>query len=364
MKFVSPVLRRVVYPCLASTGYLRGRAKGGDLCVVTYHGILPAGYEVTDPDQDGGLVSLEAFRRQLRLLKSRYRVVAPEEVLAWILEDRALPKRAVLLTCDDGLLNTLTDMVPVLREENISCLFFALGASTGQTTQMLWYERLYLALLAAPSGTFETLGTTFELKERNQRRQVWATLLKQLSQVDAAERAGLIEAAQAQFGLNKFGLNEFGLNKEEETECASEARRRRFSLLNLSELRQLVDQGMSVGSHTLSHPMLSEQNSELAWKEISESRSTLQNTLGIPVWALAYPFGDAASVTSREWQMAEQAGFACAFMNVGGGFGAALPRFALPRVHVTSEMGLAEFEAQVSGFHQALRARLSGVGSA
>ena len=354
MKFVSPVLRRVVYPCLASTGYLRGRANGGDLCVVTYHGILPAGYEVTDPDQDGGLVSVEAFRRQLRLLKSRYRVVAPEEVLAWILEDRALPKRAVLLTCDDGLLNTLTDMVPVLREENISCLFFALGASTGQTAQMLWYEKLYLALLAAPSGTFETLGTTFELKERNQRRQVWATFLKQLSRVGAAERAGLIEAAQAQFGLNK----------QEETECASEARRRRFSLLKLSQLRQLVDQGMSVGSHTLSHPMLSEQNSELAWKEISESRSTLENTLGIRVWALAYPFGDAASVTSREWQMAEQAGFACAFMNVGGGFGAALPRFALPRVHVTSEMGLGEFEAQVSGLHRVLQARLSGAVSA
>jgi hypothetical protein len=28
-------------------------------------------------------------------------------------------------------------------------------------------------------------------------------------------------------------------------------------------------------------------------------------------------------------------------------------------VHVTSEMGLGEFEAHVSGFHNALRARLS-----
>jgi hypothetical protein len=57
--------------------------------------------------------------------------------------------------------------------------------------------------------------------------------------------------------------------------------------------------------------------------------------------------------------MAEQAGFACAFMNVGGGFGAALPKFALPRVHVTAEMGLAELEAHISGFYNALRARLS-----
>jgi peptidoglycan/xylan/chitin deacetylase (PgdA/CDA1 family) len=350
MRFVSPLLKRVVYPCLASTGYLRGRANGGELCVVTYHGVLPAGYEVTDRDQDGGLLRIENFRRQLHLLKSRYHVVSPEEVLAWAVKGLALPKRSVLLTCDDGLLNTLTDMVPVLREEQLSCLFFVLGASAAQNSQALWYEQLYLLLLAAPRGTFsfDALGLTVELKEREQRRRVWGELVKRLSQLDQAERSRVTDAVRSQFGLNN-----------EDAGCGgSEARRRRFSLLNLNELRQLVDQGMCVGSHTLSHPMLSQQSSELAWKEISQSRSLLENALGRRVWALAYPFGDVASVTSREWQMAEQGGFACAFMNVGGGFGAALPRFALPRIHVTSEMGLAEFEAHVSGFHNALRARL------
>jgi hypothetical protein len=37
-----------------------------------------------------------------------------------------------------------------------------------------------------------------------------------------------------------------------------------------------------------------------------------------------------------------------------------LPRFALPRVHVTAEMSLSEFEAHVSGFHRDFRSRLSG----
>jgi peptidoglycan/xylan/chitin deacetylase (PgdA/CDA1 family) len=357
MRFVSPLLKKVVYPWLAGTGYLRGRASGGDLCVVTYHGILPQGYEVIDPDLDGGLVSDEAFRRQLRLLKSRYHVVAPEEVLAWAREGRRLPKRSVLLTCDDGLLNTLTDMVPVLREENLSCLFFVLGASTRQISQMLWYEELYLALLAAPAGTysFETLGMTVELKDRKQRRQVWGALLKKLSPLNHAERDVVTALARTQFGLSAAW----------DAECSiSEARRGRFLLLNLGQLRQLVAQGMTVGSHTMSHPILSQQSSELAWKEILESRAALQTALGTEVWAFAYPFGDPASAASREWQMAEQAGFACAFMNVGGGFGAALPKFALPRVHVTAEMSLAEFEAHVSGFHNALRMRLSGVTAA
>ena len=353
MRFASSLLRRIVYPCLSRSGYLSARAGGENLCVITYHGVLPSGYEVRDPDQDGGLVTVEQFRLQLRLLKSHYHVVSPAEVLAWASEGRELPRRSILLTCDDGLLNTLTDMVPVLREEKLSCLFFVLASSAGQESQRLWYDELYLLLLAAPSGSFPmgAGGMTVELQERGQRRRVWGDLLKKLSALDQPERLRFIDDARVKFGLDKEWDAKFRSGK---------AQRRRFSLLNLNELRQLVDEGMSVGSHTLSHPILSQQEPDKAWKEISESKDKLEKALGTGVWALAYPFGDPFSVTRREWQMAERAGFACAFMNVGGGFGAQLPRFALPRVHVTSEMGLAEFEAHVSGFHRTLQAALSG----
>jgi peptidoglycan/xylan/chitin deacetylase (PgdA/CDA1 family) len=352
MRFVSPLLKRVVYPSLASTGYLRRRAHGGRLCVVTYHGILPAGYQVTDPEQDGGLVAAENFRRQLRLLKAHYHVVSPEEVQHWSAEGGQLSLRSVLLTCDDGLLNTLTEMAPILQEEDLSCLFFVLGASADKNSQTLWYEDLYLLLLAAPAGSypFDSLGMSVELRDRAQRRRAWWNLLMRLSQYDQPARAIFIETLRVRFGLSGEWNAEHG---------RSDAQRRRFSLLSAHELRQLADLGMSVGSHTLSHPVLSQQSPELAWKEISESRSLLESVVGRPVWALAYPYGDAASVTAREQEMAERAGFQCAFMNVGGGFGAPLPRFALPRVHVTAEMSLPEFEAHVSGFYRALQSRAS-----
>jgi len=349
---VSPILKRVLYPWLANSGYLRRRADGGSFCVVTYHGVLPESYQVSDPQQDGSLVSAENFRSQLRLLKECYHVVSPEQVRDWIVDGKDLPELAILLTCDDGLRNALTDMAPILREEQLSCLFFVLGASVAQIPQMLWYEELYLLLLAAPAGSysFDALGMKVELGDRAQRRSAWWNVLKKLSRYDQATRASFIEASRINFGLPErwnAGCHD------------DEGQRRRFSLLNADDLRQLVAQGMSVGSHTLNHPILSQQSSELAWREISESRTLLENAIGKPVWALAYPFGDPDSVTTREIQMAEQAGFQCAFMNIGGGFGAQLPRFALPRVHVTAEMNLSEFEAHVSGFHRDFRSRLS-----
>jgi len=354
---VSPILKRVVYPWLANSGYLRRRADGGGFCVLTYHGVSPAGYEVGDAQQDDSLVSAENLRSQLQLLKECYQIVSPDEVRDWITGGKELPERAVLLTCDDGLRNVLTDMTPILREEGLSCLFFVLGASAVENSNVLWYEELYLLLQAAPAGKYSLAGLedgpemSVELADRAQRRSAWWNLVKGLSQYDQSARADFILSSRIQFGFPE----------QWNAECThGEAQRRRFGLLNRHELLQLVDQGMSVGSHTLNHPILSQQPSELAWKEISDSRALLEHAIGKPIWAMAYPFGDPGSVTIREMQMAEQAGFECAFMNVGGGFGATLPRFALPRVHVTADMSLPEFEAHLSGFHRDFRYRLSG----
>jgi len=47
-------------------------------------------------------------------------------------------------------------------------------------------------------------------------------------------------------------------------------------------------------------------------------------------------------------------------MNVGGGFGSRIDRFAIPRVHVTADMKLGEFEAHIAGFYRKLKRVLGG----
>src|SRR5260370_38634691 len=65
----------------------------------------------------------------------------------------------------------------------------------------------------------------------------------------------------------------------------------RFRLLTLPEIRQLLAAGMEIGSHTISHPKLSQLPAESSWREIAESRRNLEKTLGAPEWAISYPFG-------------------------------------------------------------------------
>jgi len=259
-----------------------------------------------------------------------------------------LPPRSVLLTCDDGLRNSLFDMLPILQEFDLECLFFVTGASLGGTATMLWYEQLYLMLMAGPASfTLELLeiGLRAEAGERGKRR-LWWDLVRKLSQYDPNRRAATLGRILMQLGLSE---------RWDAAYHEDPALGRRFLMLNLPELRQLAGAGMCIGAHTTSHPMLSQCSPDAAWTEIWESKRNLEQALSQEIWAMAYPFGDSSSVTSREIQMAERAGFQCAFLNMGGGCGTQTARFALPRIHITSEMSLAEFEAHISGFHRSLQ---------
>jgi peptidoglycan/xylan/chitin deacetylase (PgdA/CDA1 family) len=316
--------------------------------VLTYHGVLPAGYRIVDPDLDGSLVEVDVFRRQLRFLKDQYNVISPEDFQLRCEAGRELPPRSVLLTCDDGLRNSLFDMLPILQDAGLTCLFFVTGASLAKTPTMLWYEELYLMFLAGPATfAMELLEIGLHAETSRQgKRSLWWELVRKLSRYDLNGRRALMERIRVQLGLSENWDAEY---REDP------ARRQRFLVLNQTELQQLVVAGMCIGAHTSSHPMLSQSSPDVAWSEISENKRNLEQVLGKTIWALAYPFGDALSVTSRAIQMAEQAGFQCAFLNVGGSFGTQTPKFALPRMHITADMNPAEFEAHISGFHRSLR---------
>jgi peptidoglycan/xylan/chitin deacetylase (PgdA/CDA1 family) len=66
----------------------------------------------------------------------------------------------------------------------------------------------------------------------------------------------------------------------------------RAPLMDWTALREISEQGIEVGSHTVSHPRLTEISADEARRELAASRQVLEQNLGAPVLTLAYPFGD------------------------------------------------------------------------
>ena len=350
MRILSPILNRLIYPFLGASGYFRRHA--GQLSVLTYHGVVPEEYHPRDCLLDSHLHRAKAFRDELRVLKTHYSIISPEQFLLWLEGNTDLPKGAVLLTCDDGLLNAVTDMLPILQDEQVTCLFFVTGDFLSGEPRMLWYEELYLMFKDSQVRKLrfclESAPLTFELSSPEEKTAAWWGLTKKLSRMDGRQRA----TSMAQIGA-KLELD----NNWRSRYLNDAILRRRFALVSASDVHQLVLAGMSVGSHTLSHPLLREQTQEIAWMELDQGRRAFERALGLPAWALAYPFGGPDAVGEREFQMAESAGFRCAFVNYGGAVRKDSCHFALPRIHIAGDVKLSSFEAYASGFHSAFRAR-------
>jgi peptidoglycan/xylan/chitin deacetylase (PgdA/CDA1 family) len=358
LRFVSPVLKHIVFPALSWSGYLRQTAGAGP-AVVTYHGVFPEGYEIRCAALDGNLVYAGALRQQLLLLKKHYNLITPDEFLQYLEGELSLPPRSILLTCDDALRNTLTEMLPILKDLGLECLFFATGASADEKASMLWYDELYLMLLDSREAIQVRLPEArvrLEGIAPNERHATWWRLVEQLSKFDGDDRRKFLDQIREQLGLP----NDWAPLLLQNPAVAG-----RFLMLDRCGLRQLADAGMTIGAHTLSHPILAQAPEDLAAREISESKRVLDEALGQTMWAFAYPFGTGTTVTERDVGLVEQAGFRCAFMNIGGGLGARTSaaktsRFVLPRVHITADMELPEFEAHISGLYRSLRTRLLG----
>ena len=348
MRVLSPFLKRVMYPALSSVGFPRYYAREGGLCVVTYHGLRPGGYVSIDPALDGGLVTAESFRSHIRWLKSQFNIVSPGEVRQWLAGERELSPRAVLLTCDDGLTNVVSEMVPILKSETVTCLFFVTAASATSQASMLWYEELYLMFLSAKGSTVRLnhLELGEKVVERYTMRQSWWRIVQTLSGLEERSRYAVLDQIRKACGLPENWSAQY-LNDEPS--------RQRFLRLTGDGLRTLLAADMTLGAHSVSHPVLPKMADEIAWAEIEQSARLIEEAIGASVWAFAYPFGDQASVTDREIKMSEKAGYECAFVNFDGGFGSHIERYSIPRVHVTADMRLGEFAAHVCGFHNALR---------
>jgi peptidoglycan/xylan/chitin deacetylase (PgdA/CDA1 family) len=329
------------------TGWLKKLAPAGGCAVVNYHGVIPPGYTSSDSFLDGNLVTLENLQKQLRFLKANYTVLQPADFREWLVHGQTIPARAVLVTCDDGLLNHLVDMLPVFQAEGVECLFFLTGASCSENHGMLWYEELYRLLRSDEIGNDEKwralFGNEMTVPPSSSFQSLWWNIVLKASRLGADERAERMTL------LRKLARDDKSLIFE-----------RRWRVMNIRELIALAQAGATIGAHTMTHPVLCEAAQEECFREIHESKVAIERALGKTIWAFAYPFGNPAAMGAREVEMARRAGFECAFVNTGGGFSDRSDPFTISRTHVTADMTVAELEAHMTGFHTRLQKAARG----
>jgi len=156
--------------------------------------------------------------------------------------------------------------------------------------------------------------------------------------------------------MKKLGLAE-RQREEERIRAAtpafapSAAEHHQFDLGGWDELRRLDPRIVTIGSHTLTHPILTNLQTQEMETEITQSRGILEEKLQRPVDLFAYPYGGRDNFLEPYRTLVKAAGFRCCCSGFGGGNPPGTDPFQLRRVPITPWYG----SPHRFGFEVALR---------
>lgn len=89
----------------------------------------------------------------------------------------------------------------------------------------------------------------------------------------------------------------------------------RESIMDAAQVREWISAGHDIGSHSLTHPYLTQIPAEQAREEITASRKKLEDLFGKRIEHFCYPYGD---WNQEVQELVEQAGYVTACTTVAG----------------------------------------------
>jgi peptidoglycan/xylan/chitin deacetylase (PgdA/CDA1 family) len=261
--------------------------------------------------------------------------------LAEALGKGKLPRRAVVVTFDDGYCDNLFHAKPLLERYDVPATVFVATGYTGGGREFWWDE---LDRLILQPGTLpETLSLSvngdrlhWELGEAAhyseldyQRDRHW----KPRDELDPGRRQSLYREL---WNLLR-PLPEIERQKVRDELVAwsgvMPAGRASHRPLSREEILALSRDGLvHIGCHTITHAQLSALPADSQREEIRQSKAYLEDLIGHPVSTFAYPYGQPSDYTDETIAIAREAGFDCACSTVAGVVDRRADAFQLPRL--------------------------------
>jgi peptidoglycan/xylan/chitin deacetylase (PgdA/CDA1 family) len=243
---------------LQLAGKLLGRNK---LSILIYHQVLaePDPMRPSEPTAD-------VFDWHMRLLRNYFTPLSLDNALHH-LQHNSLPANAVCVTFDDGYLNNLTVAQPILAKYDIpATVYIATGFSGGTN---MWNDRVIHLFADKKRQQLSLQGEKVELADWQQRRELARQWLMKLKYLPIGPRLTEVDKLY------------------QENEAAEQAP----LMMNPAQIKQLAAAGVSIGAHTVNHPILKVLPATEQQNEILQSKQQLEQWTGQPVMHFAYPNG-------------------------------------------------------------------------
>ena len=250
-------------------------------------------------------LEVSEFRGQLDRLGEKHRWISREKLLESLRTGRPVDQ-GVLLTFDDGFSDHYQHVFPELRKRAIPGIFY-ISTRPLNSGGLLEVHRIHL-LLGRHGGerifkwlqklvteemlSHKHVAEFFSIPYRSQTNDQWTVEVKRTLNylIDYSVRPQIMAALTEEF-------------LPDERELA------RDFYVSAGQMREMHENGMIIGSHTVNHPCMSKLAPADQQREIHESFAVLERILGpMQIKSFCYPYGGSHSFDQRTEQLLVEAG--------------------------------------------------------
>jgi peptidoglycan/xylan/chitin deacetylase (PgdA/CDA1 family) len=293
------------------------------LRVLTYH-------RVDEPERHPalypGLISAtpEAFDQQMSYLAANYYVVSMPELIDACRSGQALPPRSVMVTFDDACRDFAEHAWPTLKRYRLTATLFVPTAFPDHPERGFWWDQLYQAVNATERrDDLETPLGRLPLRNATQRAGSFAQLKDYVKTLPHQAAMAWVERTCAELG----------------------AQQPLHNVLGWDELRRLAREGVTLGAHTQTHPLMNRVTPEEVCAEAVGSLRDLEREIGQALPIFAYPSG---GFNDEVVQILRREGFKLAFTTVRGVNDMhAADQLRLRRINIGRRTNLSLFRARL-----------------
>jgi len=262
-------------------------------------------------------LSEAAARAQLDHLRRHFRVVRLSRIAERVRAGEEPEPYSVALTIDDGRRNFYQFLFPLLKEYGMPATFFVVssfisGEDWVWTDKVLWLSEQHASPLRPSQlpAVFQSLNR-LRPEARNERIEALA----------AAAGIALPRNAPAKYAPSSW-----------------------------RELREMADSGLvEIGSHTVTHSILSSITDEESWQELTRSRAQIEAEVGMTVNSFCFPNGLPEDYRASQVEQLARAGYECAVVADFGLVGKGTDPYRLPRMGMERKSRAVEFSKYLDG---------------
>jgi peptidoglycan/xylan/chitin deacetylase (PgdA/CDA1 family) len=223
--------------------------------ILMYHGVTAEG--------------ASSLGTQLRYLARNFKIVSLGTMVDRLARDGAAAPNEIVLTFDDGLRNNFTLVYPVLRELQAPATFFVCPDLIG-SGRWLWNHEARCRLQTLEPGALSQVRSKLLAANASVEGMIeWIKTLKPPQRCWAEE---MIRQATPNFR-------------------PTPAQRAAYDIMDWDELAALDPALITVGSHTLTHPVLPTLTTAQINHELRDSRHILEQKLQRDIPFFCYPNG-------------------------------------------------------------------------